>query len=161
MVDFYRLPSSQQAALRNRSFGFVFQFYYLLPELTALENVVLPGWMKNGASPRELRSGAKALLEELGLGSRLSHYPGQLSGGEQQRVAIARALINRPRVVLCDEPTGNLDSKTGQQILDALVERNKKEGITFLIVTHEPAITRMADRVFTLKDGKLWPHHLL
>ena len=153
--DFYRLPARQQAALRNRSFGFVFQFYYLLPELTALENVVLPGWMRNGSPLRELRAQARTLLEGLGLGDRLSHYPGQLSGGEQQRVAIARALINRPRVVLCDEPTGNLDSETGHQVLKLLRERNKKAGTTFLIVTHDQRVSQIADSILRLKDGRI------
>lgn len=154
--SFFGRAEKEQAWLRNQAFGFVFQFYHLLPELTALENVALPGWMADGAPPREIDIKARRLLEELGLEKRFHHKPGELSGGEQQRVAIARALINQPKIVLCDEPTGNLDSATGHAILELLVDRNQKKGTTFLIVTHEPAVTTVAHRVYSLKDGKLW-----
>lgn len=152
-----RMSDRELAFLRNRNFGFVFQFYHLVPELTALENVALPGWIANGSrSSRGVFERAEGLLTQVGLGGRLHHRPPELSGGEQQRVAIARALVNNPMLVFCDEPTGNLDSETGLQVLNLLVQRNRKEGTTFLIVTHELKVSQTAGRIFTLKDGRLW-----
>ena len=151
----YRLSDRERARLRNRSFGFVFQFYHLVPELTALENVTLAGWIA-GRSRKELKERAGYLLRAVGLENRMTHLPSELSGGEQQRVAIARALINDPKFLFCDEPTGNLDPETGRQVLDLLLRFHREQGITFIVVTHEPAITKAAGRVLTLKDGKLW-----
>jgi len=155
--DLYTLPDRARAQIRSRTFGFVFQFYHLVPELTVLENVSLPAWMANGAGVTPAsRQRATALLEEVGLSHRLTHRSAELSGGEQQRVAIARALMNRPRLVFCDEPTGNLDSENGLSVLKLLLRLNQEEQTTFLIATHEPAITQVAGRVLHLKDGRLW-----
>ncbi|MBI1953634.1 MAG: ABC transporter ATP-binding protein [Candidatus Omnitrophica bacterium] len=155
--DLYGLPDRARAQIRSRAFGFVFQFYHLVPELTVLENVSLPAWMANGAGgARAGRERAAELLEEVGLSHRLTHRSAELSGGEQQRVAIARALMNRPRLVFCDEPTGNLDSETGKSVLKLLLRINQEEKTAFLIATHEPAITQVAGRVLHLKDGRLW-----
>jgi ABC-type lipoprotein export system ATPase subunit len=142
---------------RNEHVGFVFQFYHLLPELTVLQNATIPTmvgfrWLR-GQGPASRRK-ARTLLESLGLGHRLAHRPAELSGGERQRVAIARALANDPRVLLADEPTGNLDAKTGEGILDALAERHRA-GLTVVMVTHDPAIAARADRRVRLVDGRL------
>jgi ABC-type lipoprotein export system ATPase subunit len=155
-----RIESASAWALdsyRNREVGFVFQFYHLLPELTVLQNATIPSmvgfrWLRGegGASRRK----ARALLESLGLGHRLAHRPAELSGGERQRVAIARALANDPKVLLADEPTGNLDAKTGEGILDALAERHRA-GLTVVMVTHDPAIAARADRRVRLVDGAI------
>ena len=150
-----RFGDRELAALRNQAMGFVFQFYHLVPELTAVENVMLPGRV-GGKSPRAMRVQAMSLLERVGLAERAPHLPAELSGGEQQRVAIARALVNNPELVFCDEPTGNLDSASGEGILDLLTEFNRERRTTFLIVTHEPAVTKAAGRVLSLKDGQLW-----
>ena len=152
-----RMSDREAARIRNRSFGFVFQFYHLIPELTALENVMLPAWMNRaGGSRAKIREEGRRLLAEVGLMARADHLPSELSGGEQQRVAVARAIMNRPRVVFCDEPTGNLDSKTGTAILELLLRLNRDQGTTLVVVTHEPAITKVAKRVYSLKDGQLW-----
>ncbi|MGC8552717.1 MAG: ABC transporter ATP-binding protein [Phycisphaerae bacterium] len=155
-----RMSSGQRHFMRNRSFGFVFQLYHLLPELNVLENVMLPAmvaaptWMALvRARPRKPQ--ALALLDEFGLAERLHHRPGQLSGGERQRVAIARALINEPAVLLADEPTGNLDPKTGQTILDVLLRLHKDKGQTIILVTHDPQIAALADRTVRLLDGRV------
>ena len=155
--NLYSLSDRERAGVRNRAFGFVFQFYHLVPELTALENVMLPGWIANAGGPAHstLRQ-ARELLDQVGLQERASHHPAQLSGGEQQRVAIARALINKPGLIFCDEPTGNLDSETGQGILKLLMKMNREQGTTFIVVTHEAAIRTLAGRVLSLKDGQLW-----
>ena len=144
--------------LRNEAFGFVFQFYHLLPELNILENTVLPAMIHapywyalTGQRPRKAE--AMELLERLGLGHRLKHRPGQLSGGERQRVAIARALINKPALLLADEPTGNLDSKTGKTILDVLLGLHRNAGQSILLVTHDPHVAGHADRIVELEDG--------
>jgi lipoprotein-releasing system ATP-binding protein len=144
-------------AYRNREVGFVFQFYHLLPELNVLQNAAMPTmvgfrWLR-GAGPASRRT-ARSLLESLGLGHRLAHRPAELSGGERQRVAIARALVNDPKVLLADEPTGNLDAKTGEGILDALAERHRA-GLTIVMVTHDPAIAARADRRVRLVDGRI------
>jgi lipoprotein-releasing system ATP-binding protein len=146
--------------LRNRSFGFVFQFYHLLPELNVLENVLLPAMV--GAPfylafvrARPRKAEALALLEAFGLTSRLKHRPGQLSGGERQRVAIARALINKPALLLADEPTGNLDAKTGRSILDVLLDLHRRQHQTMLLVTHDPQVAALADRTVHLAEGRI------
>ncbi len=154
--DLYTMADEARAALRNAHIGFVFQAYHLLPELTALENVILPAMIKNNSrktSHIELE-GVK-LLEMVGLGSRLTHRPDQLSGGEQQRVAIARALVNRPQVVFCDEPTGNLDSASGILVMDILLNLNARDKQTLVIVTHEEKIAKRLGRVIHIRDGEL------
>ncbi len=151
----------ERARVRNEKIGFVFQFYHLLPEFTARENVLLPGLIRSQRLPPgtrgRFREGMKArageLLERVGLKERADHRPGRLSGGEQQRVAIARALMNEPEVVLCDEPTGNLDSKTSEAICALLWELNRENKQTFIIVTHEQEIARRAHRLLRLRDG--------
>jgi lipoprotein-releasing system ATP-binding protein len=156
------LSQRSQAArnrYRNLSIGFVFQFYHLLPELNVLENTLLPslvGLSRLGYYTHRsaLRSTAKGLLESFGLGHRLRHRPRELSGGERQRVAIARALMNRPTVLLADEPTGNLDEETGRGILDLLAQQHEA-GLTIVMVTHDPNIAARADRVVTLHDGRV------
>ncbi len=148
-----RLRGADRARFMNRHVGFVFQFYHLLGDFTALENVVLPASIA-GTNKKEARERGRRLLDEVGLGARVTHYPSELSGGEQQRVAIARAIVNDPRILFCDEPTGNLDSVTGKAVCDYLkklcVERHK----TILIVTHDDKIAGMADRVLRLRDGR-------
>ena len=158
-VDLFDMPQSRRDRLRNTSFGFVFQFYHLLPELNVLENALIPrmigssmiGW---GGQKREARRLAAELLERVGLGHRIKHKPNELSGGERQRVAIARALVNRPQVVLADEPTGNLDRKAGQQILDLFGELNE-QGQTIVMVTHDQRVAQRAHRTLHMLDGKL------
>ena len=138
--------------VRNEEIGFVFQFYHLLPEFTALENVMMPGLCK-GKHKRDLLPRAEELLAKVGLSERMTHKPGQLSGGEQQRVAIARALYNKPAVILADEPTGNLDEKTGVGIVDLLFELNRSEGVTLVLVTHDLGLAKRADRWVHLHEG--------
>ena len=142
------------AAFRNRAVGFVFQFHHLLPEFNALENVAMPALIAGGsfesAAPR-----ARSLLESLGLGGRLDHRPGQLSGGEQQRVAVARALMNRPGLVLMDEPSGNLDTRTAETLHDELLRLSRTTDQAFVVVTHNPALAALADRVLRLEGGRL------
>ena len=150
-----RLREREASRIRNQAFGFVFQFYHLVPELTALENVLLPAWVGSSGSRSAARERAMRLLEQVGLRQRVSHLPTELSGGEQQRVAIARSLMNQPRVIFCDEPTGNLDSATGESILQLLLRLNREQGTTLVVVTHEPALTKVAGRLYSLKDGKL------
>jgi putative ABC transport system ATP-binding protein len=149
-----RLGPDALAALRNREIGFVFQSFNLLPRTSALENVETP-LIYAGVRRRERRRRARALLERVGLGHRLTHQPNQLSGGEQQRVAVARALINRPTLILADEPTGNLDTATSREILSLLEELNREEGITLLVITHEAEIAQNAGRRFLLRDGRV------
>jgi putative ABC transport system ATP-binding protein len=150
-VDITGLSEDQMAEVRGRKIGFVFQSFQLIPTLTAEENVLLPAELA-GAGP-EVTSRARALLTRVGLADRLDHYPVQLSGGEQQRVALARAFITKPPILLADEPTGNLDGKTGQQVLELLLELNHQEGATLVMVTHDPALADHADRIITLRDG--------
>jgi ABC-type lipoprotein export system ATPase subunit len=146
--------------LRTHDFGFVFQFYHLLPELNVLENVLLPAMIDAPAylallRARPRKKEALDLLESFGLSDRLKHRPSQLSGGERQRVAIARALINQPKLLLADEPTGNLDAKTGQTILDVLLTLHRQKGQTILLVTHDQNVAALADRTIHLADGRI------
>ena len=152
--DLYARSEIELAGFRNREVGFVFQFHHLLPDFTALENVMLPSLIAR-QSAGTTRLQACALLERIGLKERLAHRPGQLSGGEQQRVAVARAVMLRPRLLLADEPTGNLDSATGEQIVELLLGLRKEFGATLVLVTHDHALTRHADRVVRLRDGRL------
>lgn len=155
-VNLYDLNDNKRAQIRNRSIGFVFQFYHLLPEFNALENVILPAMVKaNDSRPKRFYDRGRALLEQVGLGARLSHKPAQLSGGEQQRVAIARALINEPKIIFCDEPTGNLNSETGQEIIELIQGLNRQNRQTFVMVTHDPSIAEICDRTVTMRDGLL------
>lgn len=147
-----RLSDDELADLRLKKIGFVFQFFNLLPRLTALENVKLPLTLAE-VSDKEAHKKAKELLEWVGLGGRLNHRPSELSGGEQQRVAIARALINNPKLVLADEPTGNLDTKSGWEIVNLMRRLNEEVKQTFIVVTHDPQIAEVADRIIYLKDG--------
>jgi lipoprotein-releasing system ATP-binding protein len=142
------------ALFRNREIGFVFQFHYLLPEFSALENVMMP-LLIQGIQPNEAREIAAIILKRVGLGERLRHRPGELSGGEQQRVAIARAVVLKPRVILADEPTGNLDLETGNSVLDLFLELNVEGGITLALVTHNPAVAMRLGRRIRLSDGKI------
>jgi lipoprotein-releasing system ATP-binding protein len=146
------LSGSRLAELRNRTIGFVFQFHHLLPEFNALENVIMPGLIQ-GRSKREMEPLARALLDEVGLSARALHRPGELSGGEQQRVALARALVLKPKLILADEPTGNLDSATSAQIHDLFFSINAQRGTTIVVVTHNAALAASMPRVVTLKDG--------
>ena len=148
------LSGARLAELRNRSIGFVFQFHHLLPEFNALENVMMPGMVQGMARPK-LETRARALLEEVGLAPRVSHRPGELSGGEQQRVALARALLLEPRLLLADEPTGNLDSATSEQIHDLFFTINRQRGTTIVVVTHNAALAGSMRRVVTLRDGRV------
>ncbi|MCM8813791.1 MAG: ABC transporter ATP-binding protein [Candidatus Omnitrophica bacterium] len=150
----YAMKERGRAALRCRCLGFVFQFYHLLPEFTAWENVMLAARIR-GAPAQQARAAAKALLERVGLSRRLHHRPSELSGGEQQRVAIARALVNEPRILLCDEPTGNLDSKTGAGICELLLELNTNRGYSLIIATHAQDLARLARRTVRIVDGLL------
>jgi predicted ABC-type transport system involved in lysophospholipase L1 biosynthesis ATPase subunit len=147
----YTGSSSSQAEMRNRKMGFVFQGYFLLPELTALENVMLPGMI----SGKTNRPAGEASLNDVGLGDRLHHLPAELSGGEQQRVAIARALTNDPDIIFADEPTGNLDSKTGDAIMDLLLELARSRRKTLLVVTHDARLAELGDRQLRIVDGVL------
>jgi lipoprotein-releasing system ATP-binding protein len=158
--DFLRLSSAGRSRLRNRQFGFVFQFYHLLPELNVLENTLLApmierSWLSFRGHKKELTARAHEVLESLGMGHRLKHKPSQLSGGERQRVAIARALMNSPRVLFADEPTGNLDAETGRQIMTVLEKLHGDQGQTIVMVTHDRALARTADRALVLREGKL------
>lgn len=149
-----RLNTRRMAAFRNQNIGFIFQFHHLLPEFTALENVCIPAYISN--QPEALtQQRAKELLDYLGLSDRLTHKPGQLSGGEQQRVAVARALINQPAVVFADEPSGNLDSASSQELHQLIFQLRKDFQQTFIIVTHNEELARMSDRRLEMKDGLL------
>jgi lipoprotein-releasing system ATP-binding protein len=148
------LNHTQVALFRNRHIGFVFQFHHLLPEFTALENVCIPGWMA-GRRKKEVMDKAVALLQTLGLGHRIDNKPNALSGGEQQRVAVARALINKPDIILADEPTGNLDSANARELHRLFFDLRKEFNQTFLIVTHNEELAQMSDRVLHMMDGKI------
>ena len=146
------LSEDELARMRLHTLGYVFQSFHLIPTLTALENVALP--LELAESP-DVRSKAEALLHAVGLGERARHYPIQLSGGEQQRVAVARAFANRPPVLLADEPTGNLDTVTGRQVVELIIRLNRDHGSTLVLVTHDPILASHADRVVTLMDGRI------
>jgi lipoprotein-releasing system ATP-binding protein len=158
--DLATLHESGRSHIRNTEFGFVFQFYHLLPELNVTENTLLApmiehSWLGFRRRGRELRDRATNLLTDLGLGHRLKHKVTVLSGGERQRVAIARALMNSPKIIFADEPTGNLDAETGRQIMGVLEKLHREQGQTIVMVTHDRSLARQADRVLVLKDGKL------
>ena len=149
----FEWPEKKLAAFRNERIGFVFQFHNLLPEFSSLENTMMPALI-HGLSKSEARKRAEAILNDLGLRDRMTHKPGELSGGEQQRVAVARALINDPDILLCDEPTGNLDSKTGAGIMDLMTELNRK-GTTIIMVTHDAHIAEYSRRTVRIADGRI------
>lgn len=151
-IDIFSLNEDDRAALRGRTLGFVFQSFQLLPALTALENVMLPLELLGIDKPGEY---AETFLGRVGLGARLNHYPKQLSGGEQQRVAIARAFVSQPKLLLADEPTGNLDSHTGTQIIDLMFELNREQGTTLVLVTHDQALSRRCLRQIHLENGQI------
>ena len=160
--DIFSMNSNSLASFRNTEIGFVFQFHHLLPEFTAFENVLMPALInrsiKNNGRIKNIDICKKAdeILSQLGLSGRKNHKPGELSGGEQQRVAVARALMLEPKVVLADEPTGNLDTATGEEIFKIFMELNKKRGITFVIVTHNESLSKRCDRIFKMQDGLLF-----
>jgi lipoprotein-releasing system ATP-binding protein len=152
--DVSQLSEKKLAAHRNRNIGFIFQFHHLLPEFTALENVMMPGLIA-GLGESRLKARAKALLEQVGLGHRLEHRSGELSGGEQQRAALARALVMQPALLLADEPTGNLDSASGQQVFALLTELCRTQSMSVVMVTHNMELAAAMDRCLTLTDGQL------
>lgn len=153
--DVFSMSNGELATFRNKNVGFVFQFHHLLPEFSALENVLIPS-MIGGMEPKEAKQRAEALLEEVGLSGRLTHRPGELSGGEQQRVAIARALMTEPKVILADEPTGNLDTHTAQSVHELLKKLNHEKGLTSVIVTHNEKLAEMGDRTVRMVDGLIF-----
>ncbi|MBU3842623.1 MAG: ABC transporter ATP-binding protein [Candidatus Fusobacterium pullicola] len=150
-----RLSEEERDRLKNQMIGFVFQFHYLLPEFTALENVMLPALLNNFSKRAEVEKRAKELLDKVGLSARENHKPSQLSGGEKQRVAIARALINSPKILLADEPTGNLDEETSEMIFKILKDINKNEKQTIIVVTHSKDLAEISDKQLYLKKGIL------
>jgi len=152
--DLFQLSEPARADFRNRRIGFVFQFHHLLPEFTALENACMPALIQR-RQPEEVEKEARSILDEVGLGARLNHKPGELSGGEQQRVAVARALLQKPDLVLADEPTGNLDTRTGEALFSLMRELNKSRGTTFVIVTHNDKLSAQADRIVYMQDGQI------
>ena len=152
--NLFTLGEEQRSSFRNTKLGFIFQFHHLLPEFTALENVAMPALVK-GDQMKQIRPRAEGLLHEVGLGERITHKPGELSGGEQQRVAVARALMNDPVLVLADEPSGNLDEENGSKLHKLLVDLARRKGLTVVFATHNPDLTKRGDRILRLQDGKL------
>jgi putative ABC transport system ATP-binding protein len=150
----YGSSDDERTDLRGQHFGFIFQNFNLLPVLSAVENVELP-LLLNGSSPTEARTSALLALEQVGLGDRSGHRPAELSGGQQQRVAVARAIVHRPSIILCDEPTGNLDNATSEEVMALLTTMNREQGTTFLVVTHDPAIAEQCQRTITMSDGNI------
>ena len=157
--DIALLDENDLAVYRGQEVGFVFQAFHLIPTMTALQNVEFP-MIFNRIPPAERRKRAEVLLERVGLSERMGHKPTELSGGQQQRVAIARALANDPRIILADEPTGNLDTRTGQEVLDLLTHLNREEGRTIVIVSHDPSVTRFVTRDIHLLDGRIVERNL-
>ena len=155
--DLSQLDDLELAAVRNREIGFVFQSHFLLPQCTVFENVLVPTLASQRTSPNQVVERAKQLLERVGLGQRLSHRPGQLSGGERQRVAVVRALINRPKLLLADEPTGALDRHSARELADLLVELNREQDVTLIVVTHALELAQRMGRILELSDGRLVP----
>lgn len=155
--DIYSFDDPEMSDLRNKKIGFVFQFYHLLSEFTVLENVMMPALIghKAQSTKHSIMTDALGILGRVGLKERLEHFPGELSGGEKQRVAVARALINNPELLLCDEPTGNLDSKTGEEIVALIKKVSFENNMTVIMVTHNIELTKAADKVYHLKDGVL------
>ena len=155
-VNIYKISDRERAGMRNVRIGFVFQFYHLLPEFTALENVMLPALIRDtGYGVRDTKEKAAEVLKAVGLRDRVSHRPGELSGGESQRVAIARALVNEPQLLLCDEPTGNLDSRTSESIYELLFGLQSRHGMALVIVTHDENISSKVSATIRLRDGKV------
>ena len=152
--DLFQMSEAQQAEFRNRRIGFVFQFHHLLPEFTALENACMPALIQRRPI-EEVEQEATTLVQEVGLGQRLHHKPGELSGGEQQRVAVARALLQKPDLVLADEPTGNLDTHTGEALFGLLRDLNRTRKTTFVIVTHNDKLSAQSDRIIHMQDGMI------
>ncbi|MEC4725689.1 lipoprotein-releasing ABC transporter ATP-binding protein LolD [Shewanella sp. D64] len=155
--DLYGLSARRQSEVRNQDLGFIYQFHHLLPEFTALENVAMPALIQ-GRNRKEVEAEAKVLLERVGLGHRLTHTPAEMSGGERQRTAIARALINKPKLVLADEPTGNLDASSGEAVYELIQELANQLGTAFVVVTHDTKLAARMDRQVQMKDGYLQPY---
>lgn len=153
--DIYSLSDRVLSNIRNGKIGFVFQFYHLLSEFSVLENVLMPALIAGGVHQEKARERAQEFLIQVGLSERVTHFPSELSGGERQRVAIVRGLINKPRLLLCDEPTGNLDSKTGEEIISLIKKINLENRMAVVLVTHNIELTKQADKVYHLKDGIL------